>query len=373
MDDRGILLLKSIEGQEQLLIAALGASISGVVITDWQQEDNPIIYCNSAFEEMTGYSREEILGKNCRFLQLENREQIGRYKVQNALSAGSDCYVELANYRKDGSMFYNELYIAPIKDREGIVTHYIGIQNDITLRKQKEISLELELRMQKQKDAFTNLASHELRTPITSLRATLQLMNRIIQEKKIEDKRLIELAKNSERHAKKLGALVDDLLITTVLSNEELVLNKTIFLFSDVIDGCCNHIAMNGTNTVEKSGDMKLEIFADQYKIDQVMINLLNNAVKYAPNSKTISISVEHKDHFIKITVKDKGIGIADKDVTSIFKRFKKADNGQHSQSGLGIGLYISSEIVKQHGGEMGVDSVLGQGSSFWFTLPDVA
>jgi PAS domain S-box-containing protein len=372
MDDRSTSLLKGIEGQSQLLLAALGASISGVVITDYQQQDNPIVYCNKAFEDMTGFSQAEILGRNCRFLQTENREQIGRFKVQEALCRGEDCHVELANYRKDGSLFYNELYIAPIKNNQGVVTHYVGIQNDISVRKQKEISLELELRLQQQKDAFTNLASHELRTPITSLGATLQLMNKIIKEKQIEDERLVELAKHAERYTKKLRLLVDDLLITTILPNEDLILNKTVFTFADVIDGCCNFISMNGTHIVEKSGNMKLEIFADQHKIDQVMINLLNNAVKFAPGSKIISIGIEHENDFVKITVADKGIGIAESNVASIFERFNKVDNGQQSQSGFGMGLYISSEIIKRHGGNIGVNSIVGQGSCFWFTIPDV-
>ncbi|MDP9078983.1 MAG: PAS domain-containing protein [Bacteroidota bacterium] len=373
MEYRGSSIFEGMEGQTQLLIAALGASISGIVITDFQQEDNPIIFCNAAFEEMTGYTQEEILGRNCRFLQADNREQIGRYKIQEAISSGTECHVELVNYRKDGTMFYNELYIAPIKDNNGIVTHHIGVQNDITVRKQKEISMQLELKLQKQKDEFTNLASHELRTPITSLRATLQLMNRIIHEKQIDDDRIIELAKNAERHSKKLGSLVDDLLITTVLPNEELVLNKSTFSFSEVIEGCCNHISMNGTHTIEKTGDMTLKLCADQHKIDQVMINLLNNAVKYAPNSKSILIAVEQEVNFIKVSVTDKGIGIAGNNIQSIFKRFKKIDNGQFSQSGLGLGLYICSEIIRRHGGEIGVDSILGQGSCFWFTIPDAA
>jgi signal transduction histidine kinase len=246
------------------------------------------------------------LGRNCRFLQAENREQIGRYKLQEALSAGTECYVELANYRKDGTMFYNELYVAPIKNDQGIVTHYIGVQNDITVRKQKEISLELALKLQQQKDEFTTLASHELRTPITSLRVTIQLINRIIQEQQNVDNRIIELARNAERHTKKLGSLVDDLLITTVLPNEELMLHKTSFFFSDIIDGCCNHVSMNGTHTVEMAGDMALEIYADQYMIDQVMINLLNNAVRFAPKSNNILVGIERNTNAVKISVTDK-------------------------------------------------------------------
>jgi PAS domain S-box-containing protein len=371
MNDSNNSLLNGIEGKAQLLIAALSASISGIVITDYQLEDNPIIYCNRAFEDITGYSQEEILGKNCRFLQAENRGQIGRYKLQDALTAGTDCNVELVNYRKDGTMFYNELYVAPIRDHEGRITHFIGIQNDITVRKQKEITLELHLELQKRKDEFTNLASHELRTPLTSLRATLQLMNRFIDEKEIKDDRIIELAKNAERHTKKLSSLVDDLLITTVLPDEKIGLHKTSFTFSDVIDACCKHITLDGTYTLEKKGDMALKLFADRHKIDQVMINLLNNAVKYAHGSKIIGIGIEQIDDFIRISVTDKGIGISAQNIPSIFKRFNKVENGRASQSGLGLGLYISSEIIRRHEGKMGVDSMPGEGSTFWFTLPN--
>lgn len=365
-------LLNNIEGQGQLLIAAIGASISGIIITDYQQEDNPIVFCNKAFEEMTGYHQAEILGRNCRFLQAEDREQIGRYKLQEALRSKSECHVELANYRKDGTMFYNELYIAPIRNNQGQVTHYIGIQNDITLRKQKEISLALELKLQKQKDEFTSLASHELRTPITSLRATLQFMNKIISEREVEDERIIQLAKSAERYTKRLGSLVDDLLITTILTNEELVLDKTSFPFSEVIEACCTHILINKSHTIVEQGDMSVTMFADRHKIDQVMFHLLNNAIKFSPGSKEIVIGIEELDNVVKIYVTDHGIGISAQDIETIFKRFKKVGTNQHHQSGFGMGLYICNEIISRHGGQIGVNSVVGQGSTFWFTIPNM-
>ncbi|WP_454804688.1 ATP-binding protein [Mucilaginibacter phyllosphaerae] len=373
MNSDDTLLLNTIEGQGQLLTAAIGASISGIVITDNQQEDNPIIFCNKAFEEMTGYYQHEIIGRNCRFLQAGDREQIGRFKLQEALASNMECHVELANYRKDGTMFFNELYVAPIKNSQGKVTHYIGVQNDITLRKQKELSMAMELKLQKQKDEFTSLASHELRTPITSLRATIQLMNRIIKEKQIQDERIGLLAKNAERHTKKLSSLVDDLLITTILSNEGLILEKTSFAFTEVIDACCSHLFMNGSYSIEQQGDKSITMFADRYKIDQVMFHLLSNAVSFSPASKRISISIEQLDNVVKVAVTDNGIGIAERDISTIFKRFQKVQSKKHHQSGFGMGLYICSEIIHRHGGQIGVTSDLGKGSTFWFTIPNVA
>jgi signal transduction histidine kinase len=198
-------------------------------------------------------------------------------------------------------------------------------------------------------------------------------MNEIIQDNQIQDARIVDLAKNAERHSRKLRLLVDDLLITTILPHEELELHKSLFSFAELIEGCCYHIQMSGTHTLEKTGDQSITMFADQQKVDHVRINLLNNAIKYAPDSKVINIGVEQIDNHTKVSIRDQGIGIASEDKIAIFERFKKIDNGQHSQSGLGLGLYISSEIVKRHGGKIGVDSIPGQGSSFWFTLPSAA
>ena len=367
------LLLNTIEGQGQLLVAAISASISGIVITDARREDKPIIFCNEAFEKMTGYHQDEILGRNCRFLQADNREQIGRFKLQDALASYTECHVELINYRKDGTMFFNELYIAPIKDKHGHVTHYIGVQNDISLRKEKEISLALEQKFQKQRDDFTALASRELRTPVTSMRVTLQLMYRILNEQLIDDERIALLTKSAERHPKRLSSLVDDLLITTILTSEELTLDKSSFAFSEVIDACCSHLFMNGSYSIEQQGDKFITMFADRYKIDQVMFHLLSNALSFSPASKSISISIEQLDNEIKVAVLDNGIGISKHEISTIFNRFQKVQSKEHHQSGFGMGLYICSEIIHRHGGQIGVTSVLGKGSTFWFTIPNVA
>ncbi|RZL58165.1 MAG: PAS domain-containing protein, partial [Pedobacter sp.] len=110
----------------ELLTKALDASISGIIITDNTQPDNPILYCNAAFEKITGYSRNEIIGHNCRFLQAQDRSQKERTELKNAVKEGKDCFVEIRNYKKNGDLFYNELYMSPVKDSSGNVTHFIG-------------------------------------------------------------------------------------------------------------------------------------------------------------------------------------------------------------------------------------------------------
>lgn len=125
---------KLMEKNEQLRLYfnAIDATISGLVITDPNAKDHPIIFCNKAFSELTGYTQEEIIGKNCRFLQGESRDQAGREIIREALAKGTDCNTLLRNYRKDGSMFWNELKISPIKNSGGKIEYFVGIQNDVT-------------------------------------------------------------------------------------------------------------------------------------------------------------------------------------------------------------------------------------------------
>jgi len=117
---------------------ALQSAGNGIVISDAQIKDNPIIYVNPAFQTLTGYEASEILGHNCRFLQCDDRDQAGIATMREAIKKGESCQIVLRNYKKDGSLFWNDLYVTPIKDKHGVVTHYIGIQNDITQRKLAE-------------------------------------------------------------------------------------------------------------------------------------------------------------------------------------------------------------------------------------------
>jgi PAS domain S-box-containing protein len=123
---------------------AMAGAANGVMITDPNRPDNPLIYCNPAFEKITGYTLDEVLGRNARFLQDDDRAQEGLKEVRAAIQAGHECHVVVRNYRKDGTRFWNELTIAPVRDTNGQIVHFVGIQNDITERKQAEEALRRE-------------------------------------------------------------------------------------------------------------------------------------------------------------------------------------------------------------------------------------
>lgn len=129
-------IINNVEGfNSELLRIALNSSVVSILITDNRLYDNPIIYCNMAFEYVTGYTREEVIGLNCRFLQGPERDIECVTAIRQGLREGKDIEVTIRNFRKNGSVFYNELHISPVRDSSGAITHFIGIQLDVTNRK----------------------------------------------------------------------------------------------------------------------------------------------------------------------------------------------------------------------------------------------
>jgi signal transduction histidine kinase len=154
------------------------------------------------------------------------------------------------------------------------------------------------------------------------------------------------------------------------IESGQLALNKSIFNLSDLINDCCTHIRLADTHELILEGDLSLEVFADKQRIDQVMVNFVNNAVKYAPGSEKITLTIENAGEEAKISVTDKGIGIEEEKLPYLFDRYYRVDPSGMQYSGLGLGLYISAEIIKLHEGRIGVNSKKGAGSTFWFTIP---
>lgn len=168
----------------------------------------------------------------------------------------------------------------------------------------------------------------------------------------------------------KVVRLTEDLMNVSKLNQGQLPLDKSWFNIADLMDECCDHVIAGSLHKLDYDLEKDLKVLADQQRIGQVLINLVNNAVKYAPNSKVIKLSAKRLDETIKISVQDFGIGIPSDKLPHLFDRYYRVDPSGIQFSGLGLGLYISTEIIERHGGEIGVDSLEGKGSTFWFTLP---
>jgi PAS domain S-box-containing protein len=247
----------------------------------------------------------------------------------------------------------------PIRNEEGSIYKWFGTCTDIHEYKQQEL----------QKDDFIGIASHELKTPLTSVKASLQLMQRVVKTSSSPDV-LRKLVDQSARSLDKLGYLVEDLLNVTKINEGQLFLNKSDVSLPDLIEECSQYVRLDDSHYITITSDLDQKIYCDSHRIEQVLINLINNAIKYAPESKEIAISIKQLAGEAKVAVSDKGPGIPAEKVSKLFNRYYRVDNSGILYSGLGLGLYISSEIIKKHHGRFGVDSALGKGSTFWFTLP---
>lgn len=271
---------------------------------------------------------------------------------------------------KNGRLFYEARIIHPDTS-----VHWIRAQGKVIYKDDKParvlgtvLDITQVQRLNQQKDDFISIASHELKTPITSLKASLQLMERMKDAP--APGMMPKLIEQANRSMQKISSLIEDLLNVSRANESKLSLNKTSFTVAEMLNSCCSHIRAAGKYHIIVKGDEHIKILADEHAIDQVVVNLVNNAVKYAPDSLVVTLGIEKLDGFVKISVTDKGPGIPTDKIPHLFDRYYQGEVSGFQNSGLGLGLYISAEIVKRHSGKIGVDSEVGKGSTFWFTLP---
>jgi PAS domain S-box-containing protein len=300
-----------------------------------------ILQVNEALVKLLGLSsKDEMIGKKILDFSPPDKHSDWQFLQEKLWRNATPSFcLETNLQRKDGTVLWCQVTSILFPDN-GETLGYTIIE-DITEQ----------YKLRQQKEEFISVASHELKTPLTSLQATIQIMNRQIEEDQSVPDSLKKLAGNAERHTKKLNALVGDLLSSTKIEQGQLALNKHIFKLENAISGCCSHIQFNGNHRIKYAGYHSLEVFADQNKIDQVLVNLINNAVKYAPDSEEVVVQVEKINNGAKISVIDRGPGIPKDSLDKLFDRYFRVDEQKKQVSGLGLGLYISSEIIKRHGG----------------------
>jgi two-component system CheB/CheR fusion protein len=260
--------------------------------------------------------------------------------------------------KSKGRAYFNE---------EGAATRIVGTLLDITTGKMID---EANRELLKRKDEFISIASHELKTPITSLKLSLQMAERATARKE-ETKQAHNFVQKAVVQVDKLIELILDLLDVTKIQSGKLELKKTKFSLDELITECCEELPVSSSNhEMITKGDTGLEIYADKNRIGQVLINLLTNAIKYSPGSDKVIIHVNRLNEGVKIAVTDFGIGIPKEKQPFIFNRFYRVDDKSQLFAGLGLGLYISSEIVAWHNGHINVESEEGKGSTFSFIIP---
>ena len=356
------LVERELRSNQEQLSRVLETMAEGVTIIDF---GGNVIYANPMAKKILGLKDDENISNIYNDPNWTNVTLDGdvlpedKHPVAITLSGGQPVYdYEIGIHPANGERFYISVNAAPIRDENGEITSGIATFMDVTHRR----------KVFEQKDEFISVASHELKTPITSLKASLQMLRRL--NTGVESELFHKLMDQANKSMNRVSILIEDLLNASKFTGGQLHLNKKVINLYELIAGCCDEFRLEDQYHITMSGDKNLDVEVDAYKIEQVLINLINNAIKYANGSFEILISVTRSGAVAKVAVTDKGPGIQPEVIPHLFERYYRVDPAGRQYSGLGLGLYISSEIVKKHGGQIGVESELGKGSTFWFTLP---
>jgi PAS domain S-box-containing protein len=369
----------------RLLESVIINANDAVVITEAEPVQLPgphIVYVNQAFSRMMGYSPEEVIGKTPRILQGPKTSFDILQSIREALKAWKPVLAELINYHKDGSEVWVELSIFPVEDRTGRYKYWVGIQRDITNRKQAEAEVQKALAKERElselKSRFVSTTSHEFRTPLSTILSSADLLEfyagRCTPEKQHEHIQRIQIA------ALNMNELLNDILVIERAEAHKLQFDPVDLDLRDFCQGLVNELRLNDHGahplsfTVQRHDGIAdptapIGVHMDEKLIRQILGNLLSNALKYSPIGMPVDCRLRCSDSEITLEVHDQGIGVRPEDVERLFEAFHRGTN-VGAISGNGLGLAIVKQSVEAHQGEIAVQSLIGKGTIMRVRLP---
>ena len=361
--------------------AAFESFALAIIITDIK---GIIQWANSAFTWLTGYPANEAIGKTPGVLVKSGKQDKDFYKRFWDTLLNKEIWTgELINRRKDGSHYYEEQTITPVLDSKGNISSFISIKIDITERKRIEQALivaknEAE-KANQAKSEFLSRMSHELRTPMNSILGFAQLME--MGELNPKQKKSVRNILNGGKH---LLNLINEVLDISGIEAGRVSLSFAPVQLSSIIRETIDTVdpfasAMHVKLELIDSGQDWLFVKADHHRLRQVLLNLINNAVKYNRKGGSVMIKTELQPviapaiAFVRISVSDTGSGINPEFIGKIFMPFERIGAEKTGIEGTGLGLMVVKKLMNAMGGSVGVESVPGEGSTFWIELPHVA
>ncbi len=363
--------------QLRLLQSVVIHTNDAVVITEAEPIDAggpKILYVNEAFTAITGYQLHEVIGKTPRILQGEKTDRSELKKVRSALSNWESATVEVINYRKDGSEFWNEFSLVPVADRNGFYTHWIAVQRDTTRRKQLDeirLALEREQELSILKTRFFSMASHEFRTPLSTALAAAQLLESSQVTWENTEKRLRNLHRIQDS-VRNMVQLLDDILTINRAETGKLAfnpkpLNLELYCRHFVDEMQLNAGAQHPISFTSQGTSNSVAL--DEKLLRSILANLLSNAIKYSPQGGNVSLVLLFNPDTVIISVQDDGIGISPADCHQLFEPFYRGKNVR-TIPGTGLGLVVVKKCVDLHQGQIDIVSEVGIGTTCRITLP---
>ncbi|WP_068500054.1 MULTISPECIES: response regulator [unclassified Oleiphilus] len=371
----GVDITKSEQLKQELSIKnqAIDEAQTPIIISDATEQGFPITYVNKAFERQTGYAANEVIGRNCGFLQGQNTQPHKKALIKSALRNFEPITVNIINYKKSGEEFHNQLSLTPIRNHDNLVTHVLGFQQDVTHQEKTQQYLE-DAKFKAEESAqlkseFLASMSHEIRTPMNGILGMLGLLESSSLTK--EQIQHVKLAKSS---ADALLVLINDILDFSKIEAGKLTLENVAFDIVNLLSDVSSSIACVSE---DKSLELILDtselnahqIKGDPGRIRQILINLIGNAIKFTEHgSVTIKASNSAQDgnDTIYVSIIDTGVGIPQDRISAIFESFSQVDTSTTRKfGGTGLGLTICKQLAELMDGDITVESDLGEGSVF--------
>jgi two-component system sensor histidine kinase/response regulator len=379
------------EAELRKLSQAVDQSPESIIITNTGTE---IEYVNEAFLEATGYSREEVIGKNPRILKSGKTPPEVYAEMRATLDQGQPWKGEFHNRRKDGSDYVEFAIITPLRQADGSISHYVAVKDDVTEKKRIGIELDnhrhhlqelveqrtAELTVARQQADAANQAksrflanmSHEIRTPMNAIIGLTHMMKHAGPTPEQADR--LNKIDGASRH---LLSVINDILDLSKIESGKMQLESADFYLSAVLDSVASILGQaaqaRGLRIETDSDSVPLWLRGDVIRLRQALVNFASNAVKFSENGvvvlRAILLADDGTDLRVRFEVQDSGIGIAPEQVGRLFRAFEQADvSTTRKYGGTGLGLVITRRMAEMMDGEVGADSTPGVGSTFWFT-----